>query len=220
VDDNLKFSFLGFGTMNGKDGKPFKTREGGVMRLENLIRDINEEMFKKIVENRSVKDTDAEKTAQIVGLSAIKYGDLSNQASKDYVFDVDRFTSFEGNTGPYILYTIVRIKSIIGKFAEAGGSLDGAKIIAPAGEQEKKLMLQLARYNDALTGAYADKAPHRLCSYIYELSNDFNSFYHDNKILTEENEERKLSWLRLLSLAQRVLEDTIHVLGFDAPERM
>ena len=220
VDDNLKFSFLGFGTMNGKDGKPFKTREGGVMRLENLIRDINEEMFKKIVENRGVKDTDAEKTAQIVGLSAIKYGDLSNQASKDYVFDVDRFTSFEGNTGPYILYTIVRIKSIIGKFAEAGGSLDGAKIIAPAGEQEKKLMLQLARYNDALTGAYADKAPHRLCSYIYELSNDFNSFYHDNKILTEENEERKLSWLRLLSLAQRVLEDAIHVLGFDAPERM
>ena len=115
LPQETKLSFLGFGTMNGKDGKPFKTREGGVMRLEHLIEDINEEMFHKIVENRSVKDKDARQTAQIVGLSAIKYGDLSNQATKDYIFDIDRFTSFEGNTGPYILYTIVRIKSILNR---------------------------------------------------------------------------------------------------------
>ncbi|MCC6095121.1 MAG: arginine--tRNA ligase, partial [Eubacterium sp.] len=162
VKPETKLTFLGFGTMNGKDGKPFKTREGGVMRLETLIADIDREMYRKIVENRSVKDKDAEDTAKIVGLSAIKYGDLSNQASKDYVFDVDRFTSFEGNTGPYILYTIVRIKSILKKFAEEGGTLDGAEILSASGDTEKKLMLQLARYNEALTGAFEEKAPHRL----------------------------------------------------------
>ncbi len=220
VGEDTKLSFLGFGTMNGRDGKPFKTREGGVMRLENLIREINEEMYKKIVENRSVKDQDADKTAEMVGLSAIKYGDLSNQASKDYIFDIDRFTSFEGNTGPYILYTIVRIKSILSRFAEAGGNVDGGSILSPASEVEKKLMLQVSKYNEALYTAYEEKAPHRLCAYIYELSNDFNSFYHETKILSEEDEARKLSWIRLLRLTRDVLEDAIDVLGFEAPERM
>ena len=132
VPEKTELSFVGFGTMNGKDGKPFKTREGGVMRLERLISEINEEMYKKIVENRSVKGDDAHKTAQMVGLSAIKYGDLSNQASKDYVFDVDRFTSFEGNTGPYILYTIVRIKSILNRYKEEGGSPEEGEILGAA----------------------------------------------------------------------------------------
>lgn len=220
VKPETKLTFLGFGTMNGKDGKPFKTREGGVMRLETLIADIDREMFRKIVENKSVKDKDAEETAKIVGLSAIKYGDLSNQASKDYVFDVDRFTSFEGNTGPYILYTIVRIKSILNKFKAEGGSLQDAKILNAASDIEKKLMLQLSRYNEALTGAFEEKAPHRLCAYIYELSNNFNSFYHETRILTEENEGQKKSWLLLLKTVQRVLEDAIDVLGFSAPEEM
>ena len=220
VKPETKLTFLGFGTMNGKDGKPFKTREGGVMRLETLIADIDREMFRKIVENKSVKDKDAEETAKIVGLSAIKYGDLSNQASKDYVFDVDRFTSFEGNTGPYILYTIVRIKSILNKFKTEGGSLEDAKILNAKSDIEKKLMLQLSRYNEALTGAFEEKAPHRLCAYIYELSNNFNSFYHETRILTEENEGQKKSWLLLLKTVQRVLEDAIDVLGFSAPEEM
>lgn len=220
VKPETKLTFLGFGTMNGRDGKPFKTREGGVMRLETLIADIDREMFRKIVENKSVKDKDAEETAKIVGLSAIKYGDLSNQASKDYVFDVDRFTSFEGNTGPYILYTIVRIKSILNKFKAEGGSLEDAKILNAASDIEKKLMLQLSRYNEALTGAFEEKAPHRLCAYIYELSNNFNSFYHETRILTEENEGQKKSWLLLLKTVQRVLEDAIDVLGFSAPEEM
>lgn len=190
------------------------------MRLETLIADIDREMFRKIVENKSVKDKDAEETAKIVGLSAIKYGDLSNQASKDYVFDVDRFTSFEGNTGPYILYTIVRIKSILNKFKAEGGSLEDAKILNAASDIEKKLMLQLSRYNEALTGAFEEKAPHRLCAYIYELSNNFNSFYHETRILTEENEGQKKSWLLLLKTVQRVLEDAIDVLGFSAPDEM
>ncbi|NLZ81467.1 MAG: arginine--tRNA ligase, partial [Clostridiales bacterium] len=107
VEDGTRLDFLGFGTMNGKDGKPFKTRDGGVMHLENLIKEINEEVYKKIMENRTISEEEALETAKIVGLAALKYGDLSNQASKDYIFDVERFTSFEGDTGPYILYTIV-----------------------------------------------------------------------------------------------------------------
>ena len=220
VKPDTKLSFLGFGTMNCKDGKPFKTREGGVMRLENLIRDIDQEMYRKIVENKSVKDTDAEKTAEMVGLSAIKYGDLSNQASKDYVFDTERFTSFEGNTGPYILYTIVRIKSILARYVEEGGSLQGNVLMPAASDSEKALMLETARFNSVVDNAFEEKAPHKICSYIYELSNDFNRFYHETKILTEENSGQKASWILLLDLVRRVLEECTGLLGFSAPERM
>ncbi|MCF0144963.1 MAG: arginine--tRNA ligase [Eubacterium sp.] len=220
VPDTTDLYFLGFGTMNGKDGTPFKTREGGVMRLEVLIEDIKNEMYKKIVENRGTRDEDAENTAAIVGLSAIKYGDLSNQATKDYVFDVERFTSFEGNTGPYILYTIVRIRSILSRFEEAGGDPSSCRIGKAASPDEKKLMLQAARYNEALSSAYAEKAPHRICSYIYELANDFNSFYHEHRILAEEDAEQQASWIALLVLVRRILLDAIDVLGFSAPERM
>ena len=220
VKPDTRLSFLGFGTMNGKDGKPFKTREGGVMRLENLIADIDEEMFNKIVENRSVKDKDAKETAKIVGLSAIKYGDLSNQATKDYIFDIDRFTSFEGNTGPYILYTIVRIKSILNRYVEQGGDLESGKILAAVNESEKNLMLQLCGFGATVENAFEEKAPHKICAYIYEVSNAFNSFYHETKILSEEDQEQKESFIRLLTLTRRVLETCIDLLGFSAPDRM
>lgn len=220
VKEDTKLSFLGFGTMNGKDGKPFKTREGGVMRLENLISDIDEEMFRKIVENRSVKDKDAGETAKIVGLSAIKYGDLSNQATKDYVFDIDRFTSFEGNTGPYILYTIVRIKSILNRYAETGGDLAAGKILSAANSSEKNLMLQLTGFGSTVESAFEEKAPHKICAYIYEVSNAFNSFYHETKILSEEDETQKQSFIRLLLLTKKVLETSIDLLGFSAPDKM
>lgn len=220
VDEDTKLTFLGFGTMNGRDGKPFKTRDGGVMRLENLIKEINEEMYRKIMENHETDPEEARKTAQIVGLSAIKYGDLSNQASKDYVFDVDRFTSFEGNTGPYILYTIVRIKSILTRCQAEGGSLQDVSIQVPNGESEKALMLALSRFNEVMENAFEELAPHKICAYIYELANDFNHFYHEVKILSEENEEKKKGYLALLLLTRDVLESCIHVLGFTSPERM
>ncbi len=220
VPDSTELSFVGFGTMNGKDGKPFKTREGGVMRLERLISEINEEMYKKIVENRSVKGDDAHKTAEMVGLSAIKYGDLSNQASKDYVFDVDRFTSFEGNTGPYILYTIVRIKSILNRYKEEGGNPEEGVILGAANDSEKALMMVLSRLNSVIQPAFQEKAPHKICSYIYELANAFNSFYHETKILGEENEKQKTSWIQVLVLTKKVLETCIGLLGFEAPDRM
>ena len=220
VRPETELKFLGFGTMNGKDGKPFKTREGGVMRLENLIREINEEMYKKIMDNRTVEEEEARQTAQTVGLAAIKYGDLSNQASKDYIFDVDRFTSFEGNTGPYILYTIVRIKSILNKYAENGGSLEGLRIRPAENIYEKALMLQILKFNDVFETVYAEIAPHKLCAYIYELANEFNKFYHETKILSEEDEQKRAGYIALLVLAKRVLETCIDLLGFEAPERM
>ncbi len=219
VDESTKLRFQGFGTMNGKDGKPFKTREGGVMRLETLISDINSQMYKKITENHEVAPEEAMETAKIVALSAIKYGDLSNQASKDYIFDTDKFTSFEGNTGPYILYTIVRIKSILNKYKAGGNEICGV-ILAPEGDSEKGLMMELVKFNSVIEQAYEEIAPHKLCSFIYDLANAFNRFYHETKILAEEKEERQKSWIVLLDLTREVLETSIDLLGFAAPERM
>lgn len=220
VKPETVLKFLGFGTMNGKDGKPFKTREGGVMRLEALIAEINEEMYRKITENRSVSSEEAAETAGIVALSAVKYGDLSNQASKDYIFDIDRFTSFEGDTGPYILYTIVRIKSILAKYKENGGSLATVALAEASGASEKELMLKLVGFNAVMESAYEETAPHKVCAYIYDLANAFNHFYHETKILTEEDSVKKEGFIALLVLTRDVLETCIDVLGFSAPERM
>ncbi|MBP3476141.1 MAG: arginine--tRNA ligase [Lachnospiraceae bacterium] len=225
VNDETELVHIGFGTMNGKDGKPFKTREGGVMRLENLIREINEEMIRKIHENAETKGyqidaKEAEETAKIVGLAAIKYGDLSNQASKDYIFDMDRFTSFEGDTGPYILYTIVRIKSILTKYTEQGGKLTGIVIGEAANASEKALMLELSQFHAMMEGAFEEIAPHKICAYIYDLANAFNKFYHETKILTETDDGKKAGWIALLKLTKEVLETCIELLGFSAPERM
>lgn len=220
VDDDTELQFLGFGTMNGKDGKPFKTREGGVMRLETLLSSINDEMYRKITENRTVEEAEAKATAKVVALSAVKYGDLSNQASKDYIFDIDRFTSFEGNTGPYILYTIVRIKSILNKYKEAGKEAGTAAILPAHSESEKALMLELTRFNAMMENAYEETAPHKVCSYIYDLANALNHFYHETKIIAEEDEAVQASYVRLLTLTRRTLEVCIDVLGFSAPDRM
>ena len=220
VDDDTELQFLGFGTMNGKDGKPFKTREGGVMRLETLLSSINDEMYRKITENRTVEEAEAKATAKVVALSAVKYGDLSNQASKDYIFDIDRFTSFEGNTGPYILYTIVRIKSILNKYKEAGKEAGTAAILPAHSESEKALMLELTRFNAMMENAYEETAPHKVCSYIYDLANVLNHFYHETKIMAEEDEAVQASYVRLLTLTRRTLEVCIDVLGFSAPDRM
>ena len=225
VGPDVELTHIGFGTMNGKDGKPFKTRDGGVMRLEYLLDEINEEMLKKITENQKEKENldiseeEAKQTAKTVALAAVKYGDLSNQASKDYCFDIERFTSFEGNTGPYILYTIVRIKSILKKYT-AKNSLPDAPILGAHSASEKNLMLVLSRFNAMMENAYEEKAPHKICAYIYDLANAFNRFYHETKILGEENAEKQKSYIALLKVTKDVLEGCIDVLGFEAPERM
>lgn len=225
VGPDVELTHIGFGTMNGKDGKPFKTRDGGVMRLEYLLDEINEEMLKKITENQKEKENldiseeEAKQTAKTVALAAVKYGDLSNQASKDYCFDIERFTSFEGNTGPYILYTIVRIKSILKKYT-AKNSLPDAPILGAHSASEKNLMLVLSRFNAMMENAYEEKAPHKICAYIYELANAFNGFYHETKILSEEDLKVQASYIGLLVLTKNILETCIDVLSFSAPDRM
>ena len=220
VEENTSLKFLGFGTMNGKDGKPFKTRQGGVMRLSNLISDINEEMMKKILSGREMSEEEAANTSKVVALSALKYGDLSNQASKDYIFDIDRFTSFEGDTGPYLLYTVVRIKSILNRFAQEGGALSSLSCATYRNTSEKNLMMQLTLFNSMMEGAYEEIAPHRVCAYLYDLANAFNSFYHETKILSEEDAAKKAGWIALLSLTKEIAETCMDLLGFSAPERM
>ena len=221
VKPETELLFAGFGTMNGKDGKPFKTRDGGVMRLESLLNEIEEEMTVKIRDNKNVRAEDAADTAAKVALAAVKYGDLSNQASKDYIFDTEKFTSFEGNTGPYILYTLVRIKSILEKADAADReALPSAAVLPPAGPEEKALMLALTDFGQTVLDAYEELAPHRLCAYIYRLSNECNRFYHAVKILAEEDAPRRQSYLKMLSLAERVLAKSIDLLGFTAPDHM
>lgn len=220
VPESTDLEFIGFGTMNGKDGKPFKTREGGVMRLSDLISEVDEKMYEKIVENNTMTPEEARKTAQTIALAAIKYGDLSNQPSKDYIFDIDRFTSFEGNTGPYILYTIVRIKSILKKYEEEGKKADPLALNIPETESEKSLFLSLVKFNSAVRSAYEESMPNRLCAFIYDLAESLNHFYHETRILSETDEKKKAGYIALLDLTRRVLEQSIDLLGFSAPEKM
>ena len=216
VPAGFELEHLGFGTMNGKDGKPFKTREGGVMRLEQLIADMTEFVRAKVVENKIVEESEVEETTAKIALAALKYGDLSNQPTKDYVFDMDRFAAFEGNTGPYILYTIVRIKSILAKY----GPWEGLSIQAPANSYAKDLMLAITKFGPALETALKSSAPNLICAYIYELAGCVNKFYHETPILKEENAEVKAGHIALIGLAKNVLEQSIDLLGFSAPEKM
>ena len=227
VKPETELKFLGFGTMNGKDGRPFKTRDGGVMRLEHLISGINEEMLAKIQENQKTKENlgisteEAENTAKMVALAAIKYGDLSNQASKDYVFDVDRFTSFEGNTGPYILYTIVRIKSLMNKVKAQGIEVKGEEAILPSqSKSQTDVMLAVSKWAETIEAAFNEQAPHKICQFIYELSDAFNKFYHENKIVTNEDEKVRASYVALSRFVGNVLEQGINLLGLEAPDKM
>ena len=217
VPEGVELQHLGYGTMNGKDGKPFKTREGGVMRLERLISEVTDYVRRKITENQVVDESDVEETAQRIALAALKYGDLSNQPTKDYIFDMERFAAFEGNTGPYILYTIVRIKSILAKY---GAAADSAALLPPETKEAKDLMLTLTRFADSLRAAYQDNAPNDICAYVYDLAGVANKFYHETRILAEPDAAKQAGYVALMDLTRRVLETSIDLLGFSAPERM
>ena len=220
IGEDVKLEFVGFGTMNGKDGKPFKTRDGGVLRLEKLLEDVNEQVLDKMEDRDMDKDMIDDAAAKI-SLAAIKYGDLSNQASKDYIFDVDRFTSFEGNTGPYILYTIVRTKSLLAKVKAQNITVDEKSAIEPAdSKSETDVMLALTKWSETVNAAFEEHAPHKICQFVYELSDTFNKFYHENKIVTNENEKQRDSYIKLSALVGKVLETAIDLLGLEAPERM
>lgn len=223
VGPGTELRFLGHGTMNGSDGTPFKTRDGGVLRLEKLVRETRDEMYRKIREGREgrdMSDEEAGTVSGIVAVAALKYGDLSNQAAKDYIFDLDRFTSSEGDTGPYILYTVVRIKSILNKYKEQGGRTEGLEFREAKSASEKALEMALVQFNAMIWSAAEEIAPHKVCAYIYDLANAFNRFYHETKILVEEDAARRESYIALLLLTKDVLETCIDLLGFSAPEKM
>ena len=236
VRNETELFFLGNGTINDKNGSPFKTRDGGVMRLEALISDVADRVLDKM-SDRDMDEEEKKRIARIVGLAALKYGDLSNQATKDYNFDIDRFTSFEGNTGPYILYTMVRIRSILekaGMSAELSGldtSFTGLEAVKSewlkgltAGrtisDSERKLLLALTTFSQAVRYAVDELAPHRLCLFIYELSDAFNGFYHDNRIITEEDPVLKKAWIELILLVYVSLGINLELLGIVVPEKM
>ncbi len=216
VKAETELEHVGHGTMNGADGKPFKTRDGGTLRLEQLISDMTDFVRSKVVENKIVSEDEVEATTAKIALAALKYGDLSNQPTKDYNFDLERFAAFEGNTGPYILYTIVRIKSILAKY----GTWENLPIQLPANAYAKDLMLAITKFGPTLESALKTSSPNLICAYIYELAGCVNKFYHETRILGEENEELKAGYIALIGLAKNILETSIHILGFSAPEKM
>lgn len=216
VKPDTQLEHVGHGTMNGADGKPFKTRDGGVLRLEQLIDDMTNFVRSKVVENKIVDDSEVETTTQKIALAALKYGDLSNLPTKDYNFDLERFAAFEGNTGPYILYTIVRVKSILAKY----GDYAHLPIQPPANPYAKDLMLSITKFSPTLESALKSSAPNLICAYIYDLSGCVNKFYHETRILTEENKDLQAGYISLIALAKNILETCISILGFSAPEKM
>ena len=216
VPPETELEHVGFGTMNGADGKPFKTRDGGVLRLETLISDMTDFVRAKVVENKIVDDSEVEATTAKIAMAALKYGDLSNQPTKDYNFDMERFAAFEGNTGPYILYTIVRIKSILTRY----GTWEGLPIQVPANDCAKDLMLSVTKLGPTLEQAQKTSCPNLICAYIYELAGCVNKFYHETRILSEEDEGLKAGYISLIGLSKDILETCIGILGFSAPEKM
>lgn len=220
VPDSTDLTFIGFGTMNGKDGHPFKTREGGVMRLSTLLDDVESKMLEKISSNDDMSEEEACDAAKKIALAAVKYGDLQNVASKDYIFDVDQFTAFEGNTGPYILYTIVRIKSILKKYKEKFGAIPAMSFGPADSGVARELELSISGFQRAVRQAADELAPSRICAYIYDLSEKLNKFYHETKILAIEDVRERENAVSLVRLAMNILNKCIDMLGFSAPDKM
>ena len=211
---------IGFGTMNGPDGKPFKTRAGGVLRLADLIATAREKARERLRANNIGSEFPAEEfesVAHKIAIAALKFADLANFRGTSYVFDIDRFMSFEGRTGPYLLYQAVRIKSILRKAADSGVI---AGPIAIAHQHERALALTLDAFDSALASAYDKRAPHFLAEHAYNLAQTFSGFYTNCPILSERDENLRASRLALAQATLKQLVLTLDLLGLEAPERM
>lgn len=221
VPSNVILEFDGFGTMNGKDGKPYKTREGGVMKLHDLIETVCGSALSKMEEAKTgvdLSDEEKKETALKVGIAALKFGDLINYRSKDYIFDLDKFMSFEGKTGPYLLYTMVRLNSILNKAKERDFKV--GEIGLPQTDVERDIMLKISTMNEVLWQSFNDRAPSGICENAYQIASLANRFYYENKILSEEDETRRGSLLALSRFILRVLKLHMDILAIDVPERM
>jgi len=219
--NEIGLEHIAFGTVNGADGKPFKTREGGILRLADLMGIVTDAARRRLDEAAIAQDyppEERDRIARQVGLGALKFGDLSNHRTSNYIFDLDRFTSFEGKTGPYLQYGAVRIKSILRRAAEAG--LKPGPIIAPTKDQERGLILSLLRLPEVIERAVDVRAPNVITEYAYELATDFNRFYEACHILRESDAVRQASWLSLVDLTLRTLALLLDTLGIEIPDRM
>ena len=213
--DKVHLEHLGFGTMNGKDGRPFKTRDGGILRLSDFIKMVEDHAREKISDREGL---DIDKTAATIGLATLKYADLSNFRMKDYVFDLDKFSAFEGKTGPYILYSYVRINNIMNKLAEE--NFQPGPILSANSDVERQLMLKLDQFEAALQLAAKDRAPNVICEYVYDIATLANGFYHNHHLMGETDMEKRASWASLLLLTQKVLKIGLDLLGIPVLERM
>ncbi|MGN1201132.1 MAG: arginine--tRNA ligase [Candidatus Caccovivens sp.] len=206
-----KLSHVAFGTMNGNDGKPFKTRSGGVVRLKEVVGLLVNKAEEKLASNGIVGDSEL---ARKIGVGAMKFGDLSNTVSKDYVFDIDKFLAFDGKTGPYIQYTIARINSILAKAKFENGKIEVSN------EDEKNIIMAILKLNSSYKVAYDSYSLNALCLATYDLASAFSTFYNNHKILTEESESKKQSMLAICKLVKTCLEKALWTLGIDSVEKM
>ena len=215
VPETTILEHIGFGTMNGKDGKPFKTRDGGVMTLKNLIEIVKEETLKKI-NNEGVKEEEKESVAMDVAIAAIKYADFLSFRATDYIFEVEKFSDLEGKTGPYLLYSTIRMKSLLKKAKD----LKQEKVKVLKGETEKEIVLNLLELPTVLNKALESKSMNDIAEYIYNLTSNYNKFYAENKILTEENEDLRESWITLTNIVYTINSMLLEIMGIKVPEKM
>lgn len=218
VPAGTKLEHLGFGTMNGSDGKPYKTRDGGVMRLSDLLDTVISAAQEKISASAYTDQTDQKELAKKIGIAAVKFGDLSNHRAKDYIFDLDKFLSFEGKTGTYLLYTVTRINSILKKVDSGSETpVRFTDIYTPA---ERSLILTIILSSEAFAHAVAERAPNYVCENAYQLAAGFSTFYHDNYIASETDPAKKETWISLCILTRRLLLKHLDILGIEAVESM
>ena len=215
VDDNVELIHIGFGTMNGKDGKPFKTRDGGVMSLENLIELVNIETYKRI-NNESLSEEEKQEISKVVGMAALKYADLLPFRGTDYIFETEKFADLEGKTGPYLLYSTIRMKSLLKK----ANAKDKNTIIKLKGQVEKDIALTLLNLPTILNKSYETKSLNDIAEYLFKLTSLYNKFYQDNRVLAEEDKDLKLSWLALTELVYKVNTLLLDTLGIIVPDKM
>ncbi len=221
VPEGVRLEHAGFGTVNGPDGKPFKTREGGVMPLGDLLDMVYAKAYERMIEAGMAGDSSEEDKrgiARAVGLAALRFADLQNHRASDYVFDIDKFLQFEGKTGPYVQYCAVRIKSILRNASER--KLSPATIIAPSGEAERALVILLGQFPDSVRISADNLTPNTLCDWAYNVAQTFSGFYRDCHVLRETDAARQASWLSLIKLVLDELSLALHLLGMEIPERM
>lgn len=209
--------FAGFGTMNGKDGKPFKTRDGGVMKLSELL-DLTKEAALKKMNDNNFSDKEKESIAEIIADASIKYADAIANRNTDYIFDIDKFTDNQGKTGPYVLYSAVRINSLIKKTLEK--DIKEGTLISTGNSDENKLMLQIIRLPEIVEEAYKNKSLSEIVNYLYDLNSAYNNFYNNCRILTEVNKEKQKSWIKLSSIVGNINEKLLYIMAIKIPEKM